>query len=78
MRQIEIRANGSTCTEGAFNSEGGSKRSLLVRTGEAEDSDSYAEGSSGEDDIDTEDGSGRARFQYIRRAVVERTVQEIA
>ena len=30
----------------------------------AEDSDTYAEGSSGEDDINTEDGSGRARFQY--------------
>ena len=64
-----------------------------IHSGEAKDSDTYAEGSSGKDDIDTEDGidtkdgSGRARLQYrggvkravsIRSAVVERMVQEVA
>ena len=37
-----------------------------IHSGEAKDSDvdTYIKGGSGEDDIDTEDGSGKAWFQY--------------
>ena len=57
-----------------------------IHSGEAKDSDTYAEDGSRKDNIDMEDSSGRAQFQYggggkeggsNRWAVVERMVQVI-
>ena len=52
------------CTEDAF---------ITPQRKGKKNSDTYAEGSSREDDIGTEDGSGRARFQ-LRGPVRKRAV----
>ena len=65
------------------------ERQLTCPEGGPKDNETYAEDvRSGEDDIDTEDGSGEHGFNRegdggeggidTRRAVVERTVQELA